>query len=156
MNPCFVAALILMIAVVNASCGRGDASLEDDVRSRLIVDNTTDGADLTVAVNDGTVRLGGSVRTRRQHDRALEIARDVVGPDKVVDETHVDEHPLAKAVREAIERDSALAAVPIDIDATDRGVVLLKSTQTNAEQRRRLLQISRAVPGVTGVEDLMK
>lgn len=147
---------VVTIAVLTGSCGPSDASIESDVRSRLIIDDTTSGVELTVTVKDGIVHLSGPVRTSRQQDRALEIAHEVVGADKVVDDTQLEEHPLARAVREAIQRDPLVAAVPIEIDASDHGVVLLRSNRTVEVQRSRLVQIARSVPGVTGVDDEMK
>jgi osmotically-inducible protein OsmY len=147
---------VMMAGALAISCGPSDASLADDVRSRLIVDDTTTELELTVNAESGVVRLSGVIPTHRQRERALEIAREVAGAERVIDETHLDEHPLAAAVRGAVARDSLVAAVPLEIDASDGGVVIFRSVQTNAQQRRRLAEIARTVPGVTAVDDQMK
>ena len=147
---------LVSIAVISLSCGRSDASIERDVRSRLIVDNATSALNLTVTAASGTVRLSGVARNRRQHARALEIASEVVGTDKVVNDMRLDEHPLATAVYAAVQRDPLVAAVPLEIDVSGEGVVVLRSNRTNEEQRTRLLQIASRVPGVVRVDDYLK
>jgi osmotically-inducible protein OsmY len=147
---------LVTIAVVPISCGRSDAAIERDVRSRLIVDNVTTALMLTVTVERGTVHVSGVAHTRRQFERASDIAREVVGADKVVNEVRLDEHPLATAVYAAVQQDPLVARVPLDIEAFDRGIVVLRSTQTNEAQRARLLQIAGRVPGVVRVDAYMK
>src|SRR5262245_43427231 len=141
-------AAIVATTLVGLSCGRSDASIERDVRSRLIVDNTTTAMNLTVTAERGAVRLSGVVRARRQYDRALEIAREVVGADKVLNEMRLDESPLAVAIYAAVQRDPLVASVPLAVDVNDYGNVVLRSDQTTEEQRTRLIQIARQVPGV--------
>ena len=151
-----IAAAFFTIAVVTPSCRRSDASIERDVRSRLIVDNTTSAMNLTLTVEKGTVHLSGVVRARRQYDRALEIAREAVGPDKVVNDMRLDEPPLAAAYIAAVQRDPLVASVPLAVDVNERGNVVLRSNRTTEEQRTRLLQITNRVPGVARVDAYMK
>ena len=150
------AVALIATTLVTLSCGRSDASIERDVRSRLIVDNVTAALNLTVAVESGTVRLSGTTRTRRQHERALEIAREVAGAEKVINEMRLDESPLATAVYAAVQRDPLVAGVPVDIEVFDRGIVVLRSNRTTEEQRTRLLEIASHVPGVSRVDAYMK
>ena len=147
---------LVAMAVGSLSCSRSDTSIERDVRSRLIVDNATTALNLTVTAERGTVRLSGVARTRRQYERALEIAREVVAADKVVNEMRLDEHPLATAVYAAVQRDPLVAAVPLEIDVSGQGIVVLRSNRTNEAQRTRLLQIASRVPGVVRVDDYLK
>ena len=149
-------ATLLTIALVIVSCHRSDASIERDVRSRLIVDNATDALKVTVTVERGAVRLSGVAHRRREYERALEIARAVAGADRVVNEMRLDEHPLATAVYAAVNQDSLVAAVPLEVEVLDPGIVILRSNQTTEEQRTRLLQIARRVPGVSRVDAYMK
>jgi osmotically-inducible protein OsmY len=149
-------ATLLAIAVIAIACQRSDASIERDVRARLIVDNATNALKVTVTVERGAVRLSGVAHQRRQYTRALEIAREVAGKDKVVNEMRLDEHPLATAVYAAVEQDSLVAAVPLDIEVLDRGIVVIRSNRTTEAQRTRLLQIARGVPGVSRVDAYMK
>jgi osmotically-inducible protein OsmY len=154
-SRCLAVLLLAAYTACAAGCAR-DATLAHDVRSRLIIDDTTNELELTVTVERGVVRLAGVTRTQRKRARALEIAQEVAGSGHVIDEMRLDEHPLAAAVRAAVEQDPALAAIPVEIDADDYGVVVLRSVQTNAAQRERLVQIARHLPGVTAVDDEMK
>ena len=147
---------LVAMAIVASSCRRSDGSIQRDVRARLTVDNVTAALNLTVTAERGAVRLSGVVRTRRQYERTLEIAREVVGADKVVNEMRLDEHPLATAVYTAVQRDPLVAAVPLEIDVSGQGIVVLRSDRTNEAQRTRLLQIASRVPGVARVEDYLK
>ena len=151
-----VAATLVTMAVVPISCSRSDSSIQRDIRSRLIVDDATIALKLAITAERGSVRLSGVARTRRQYARALEIAREVVGAEKVVNEIRLNEHPLATAVYDAVQRDPLVAAVPLEIEGFDLGVVDLRSNKTNEEQRTRLLQIASRVPGVERVDDHMK
>ena len=150
------AVTLIATALVSVSCGRSDKSIQRDIRSRLIVDNTTAALNLTVAVESGTVRLSGTTRTRGQHERALEIAREVAGADRVINEMRLDESPLAIAVYAAVQRDPLVAKVPFDVEVFDRGIVVLRSNRTTEQQRTRLLEIASHVPGVSRVDAYMK
>jgi osmotically-inducible protein OsmY len=153
-----VTALAVIIpAVVALSCGRSDDSIERDVRSRLIVDNATSALNLTVSARDGTIRVSGVAKTRRQSERALEIAREVAGAaDKVINEIRLDESPLAAAVYAAAQQDPVTAKVPFDVEVFERGIVVLRSNRTTEAQRARLLEIASKVPGVSRVDAYMK
>ena len=149
-------ATLLTIALVTVSCHRSDASIERDVRARLIVDNSTAKLKVNVTAERGAVRLAGVAHRRREYNRALEIAREVAGADRVVNEMRLDEHPLATAVYTAVQQDAMVAAVPLEIEVLDRGIVIIRSNRTTEEQRTRLLQIARGVPGVSRVDAYMK
>ena len=145
---------LITIAFLALSCGRSDDSIAEDVRSRLIVDNTTTRLEVPVTVDGGVVRLAGVALTQRAYERALEIAHEVA--ESVVDELLLDEHPLTTAVRVAVQRDPLVAGVPVEIEAFDGGIVFLRSAQTTLEQRQRLAALAARVPGVADVTDLMK
>jgi osmotically-inducible protein OsmY len=150
------AATLVTVALLPLSCSRSDDSIQRDVQSRLVVDNATLGMDLSVTADHGTVHLSGVVRSRVQYQRALEIAREVVGADKVVNDMRLDEHPLAQAVYDAVQRDPLVAAVPLSINVLDPAVVVLRSNRTTEVQRTRLIQIAAKVPGVSRVDAYMK
>jgi osmotically-inducible protein OsmY len=56
----------------------------------------------------------------------------------------------------AVQRDPLVAAVPLEIDVSEQGIVVLRSSRTTEAQRTRLLQIASRVPGVTRVDDYLK
>lgn len=145
----------LLAMTVLTSCGRSDGSIQHDVWARLINDDATLRMKVAVTVEQGTVRLTGSARTRLQYERALAIAREVVDANHLVNDIRLDEHPLAGAVYTAMKQDPVVTAVPLEIEGFDGGVIL-RSNRTNEEQRTRILQIARRVPGVMSVRDYMK
>ena len=147
--------LLLTIAVFLTACVRSDGSIQHDVWARLINDDATLRMKVDVSVEQGTVRLTGSARTRLQYEHALAIAREVVDANHVVNDIRLDEHPLASAVYTAMKQDPLVTAVPLEIEGFDGGVIL-RSNRTNEGQRTRILQIARDVPGVMSVRDYMK
>ena len=146
--------LLLTMAIL-LSCGRSDGSIQHDVWARLINDDATLPMKVTVTVEQGTVRLTGTARSRLQYERALALAREVVGADHIVNDIRYEEHPLASAVYAAMKQDPLVSAAAVEIEGFDGGVIL-RSDKTNEGQRTRILQIARGVPGVMTVHDYMK
>ena len=146
---------LAFVAAVTAACAPSDATLQNTTRTRLAEDPATRDLELTVEVKQGVVRLSGDTRTRAQQDRAAAIARNVDGVRDVIDEMRNSREILIRAVRDALAADALVASVPLDIEA-EGGSVILKSSQTNQEQRDRIVKIARSVQGVTAVEDQMK
>jgi len=69
---------------------RTDEAIYDTVRTRLDSKNELGDADIDVEVNNNVVRLTGTVKTRDQHERALELAKDASGVDSVIDDLEVE------------------------------------------------------------------
>jgi hypothetical protein len=46
--------------------------------------------------------------------------------------------------------------VPLAVDVSDRGIVVIRSDRTTEVQRTRLLEIAKQVPGVSRVDAYMK
>ena len=61
-------------------------------------------------------------------------------------------HALAHAVREYMRRDSRLASQCIDVEVSERDVILIGCTETE-ELKRTAEEIARGVPGVRHVEN---
>jgi len=55
-----------------------------------------------------------------------------------------------------VQRDPLVAAVPLAVDVPNPGIVVLRSNRTTEEQRTRLLEIAKRVPGVSRVDAYMK
>lgn len=149
-------AAVLLVAAV--ACGRSDSTIENDARTRLQGDPLTQNSTLTVAVDGGVVRLSGEAMNRRAQERAVELARSVEGVTEVVNEIQVRQNPLETAVRSALRGDPLVADVPIEVEVAehDDNLIILRSDQTNQEQRARAVEVARQVAGVGGVEDMMK
>jgi osmotically-inducible protein OsmY len=147
--------LICAAAALAIACGRSDSTLQTDTEARLAADPEIRDLGLSVTVQEGVVHLSGETRLRQQQDRAIEIARSVDGVTDVVNEMKSAGEPLERAVKEALARDPLVGSIPIDVEAQDADI-LLRSDQTNQEQRTRAVEIARQVEGVEAVEDLMK
>jgi osmotically-inducible protein OsmY len=159
MPTCFAPVIrvcaLMLVVMLAAACGRSDATIASDASAQFQADDLTKGFSITPQVQKGMVTLTGQTQTHAQHDRAAEIARGVKGVKDVLNQITVADDALAEAVKQAIAREPALAAIPLDVEVIDE-TVWLKSAATDAEQRKQLVAIARAVPGVEGVEDLMK
>lgn len=108
------------------------------------------------AVSDGNVFLAGRVNTRRQSERAFEIAKDTVGVRQV--ETSIKIEPqlappdfeLVASVRIALANDPALEDKGLGVAARD-GVVTLAGTVPQATYRVRAARVADRVVGVSRV-----
>lgn len=148
-----VAAMLCATAVLLAGCMASDNTIHEEVRTRLDSNPATKG--LSIKVVHRVVHLSGPTETLDAQAAALSIARSVQDVKLVEDDMWLNNAALAKKVREALAADASVAAIPIEIEV--RGdTVKLKSTETNATQRERIVQIASGVEGVGEVEDLMK
>ena len=149
-----LAATIFLI-IASAACGRTDPALLAAVSAQLAADPTIAPLRIDVSVARGVVHLRGDTNSRVEQERAIEIARAVRGVRDVVNEMHISDERITENVKKALGTDQMLTGVPIDVDATD-GHVRLHSSQTNRDQRERAVQVTKAVEGVTSVEDRMR
>lgn len=148
------ATLFALIGLV-AACGRSDSRLETAVRARLADDPATAPLTLAIEARDGMVHLSGAAASRHQRERAIDIARGVIGVSGVTSDVTISDDLLAELVRQTLAADPELANVPMDVDSAN-GVVRLMSDATNREQRERAITLATQVDGVERVEDRMK
>jgi osmotically-inducible protein OsmY len=149
----FLALLALMLT--SSACGRADARLSDEVRSRLTADPTTASLRLDVSVTNGVVHLGGETRTRAEQERAVQVVRGTQGIKGVINDLKISDRDIVDNVKTALAADPLVAQVPVTVEAKD-GEVDLRSNQTDADQRKRMVQIASKVEGVSHVNDDMK
>jgi len=143
----------LLVMLIAIATGRTDTAVQARLMKQLAVDPET--ARLTATVVKGIARISGEIGNKMQQDRAIEIARAVRGVKAIESGMHISDPALAEAVKKAIAADPSVATVPLRLEVHE-GQVKLFSDQTNADQRARLAQVTRAVFGVTGFEDNMK
>jgi hyperosmotically inducible protein len=62
-----------------------DATVTSTVKTKLLADTTVAGLRIDVDTLDGVVTLSGEVRSQREKDVALRLARDTVGVREVND-----------------------------------------------------------------------
>lgn len=93
MRGVFFAAALLALGVA-AGCGGGkstnDQTLTNEIQSKLYSDATTKPANVSVAVKDGVVTLGGAVASPDVELQAMKIANATPGVKSVTDQIKVD------------------------------------------------------------------
>lgn len=67
----------------------GEARLTAKVKSKMALDDTLKGSDVTVHTEGTTVTVSGRVATAAQRQRVLELARETAGVTRVVDRLSV-------------------------------------------------------------------
>ena len=66
-----------------------DSVVTVKVKSALVADDATRGADIAVTTNKGVVQLGGFVDSADEQARAASVARNVEGVQSVVNDTSI-------------------------------------------------------------------
>lgn len=115
---------------VREAIGPSDTALGIQVQTRIF--EALDVADLRARVDDGVARLQGTVRSETDRLRAADIARDVMGVQRVLNELEVD--PTA-ADDPALESD--VATLEGAVAAQLRGDPVLGSRDINVTVDRR-------------------
>jgi hyperosmotically inducible protein len=138
-----------------------DATITAKVKLKLIEDPITKARKIDVDTVNGVVTLTGAVESEKEIKRAIEIARNVEGVKKVVNNLRVekrgvgsylsDKEITAKVKLKLIE-DPDLKALSIDVD-TVNGVVTLTGTVTSEYQKKKAIEHAKSVSGVVKVID---
>jgi osmotically-inducible protein OsmY len=144
-----------LAVALSTACIPSESEIRSDVQQRLDADQTTAPLKLSVSVDKRVVRLAGKTMTAEEQERAMTLARAADGVRLVMNEMWVNNIALANKVKQALAGDAQVGKIPIEVDA--RGaVVKLKSDQTTADDRARIVKIAWTVEGVMDVEDYMK
>src|SRR5690348_1593335 len=144
-----------VIAVLAVGCGPSDARVAANVTSELKADPITASSPINVTVSKGVTHLSGHADTNKARERAADLAESVRGVTGVVNDIRISDATLEMQVRQALAADAVVGKIPIQVQSTN-GAVSLVSDKTNQDERTRIVQIARAVPGVVSVEDNMK
>jgi osmotically-inducible protein OsmY len=141
---------------------KSDSEIERDVRDELAWDPRVGGSDITVAVDNGVVTLGGEVSTLAMKFTVERDAEHVSGVRAVVQhlnvrlpDTHVQsDGDLAQRIADALRWD---VEVPDDkVTATvENGWVTLAGTVDRDYQRVSAERAVRYLQGVRGVTNLV-
>uniref|UniRef100_A0A7V4JPN0 BON domain-containing protein n=1 Tax=Thermodesulfobacterium geofontis TaxID=1295609 RepID=A0A7V4JPN0_9BACT len=138
-----------------------DATITTKVKLKLIEDPITKARKIDVDTVNGVVTLTGAVESEEEIKRAVEIAKNVEGVKKVVNNLRIekrgvgsyfsDKEITAKIKLKLIE-DPDLKALSIDVD-TVNGVVTLTGAVTSEYQKKKAIEHARSVSGVIKVID---
>jgi osmotically-inducible protein OsmY len=151
--PAFV--LSCSVPLLWAACARADASVRDEIVATLAGNQSTSGLKISVEMRRHIVFLSGETDSVEEQQRVLDVVRVVDGVTLVVNDIVLNDRALAGRVQQALVSDAQLGGVRIAVEARG-GVVRLLSDATDADQRRRAVEIASGVEGVIQVEDWMK
>lgn len=68
-----------------AEAALSDGALTAKIKSKMALDDLVRARDINVSTDAGVVTLKGTVRSRTEHDRAVQLAKETVGVKQVVD-----------------------------------------------------------------------
>jgi len=138
-----------------------DATITAKVKLKLIEDPITKARKIDVDTVNGVVTLTGAVENEKEIKRAIEIARNVKGVKKVVNNLRVEKRgiisylsdkEITTKVKLKLIEDPDLKALSIDVD-TVNGVVTLTGTVTSEYQKKKAVEHAKSVSGVIKVID---
>ncbi|HEX5950177.1 MAG TPA: BON domain-containing protein [Actinomycetota bacterium] len=95
--------------------GLPDEEIRRAVLEHLEADQTVDASDIEVSVEDGAVRLGGTVGSEVEREMAERIVTDLIGLDVAADELRVE--PAEREGRETDSGEQATGTAPQEIEA---------------------------------------
>ncbi|MBY5162047.1 BON domain-containing protein [Salsipaludibacter albus] len=137
---------------------RTDEDIKQDIIASLYWDVRVDAARIGVFVEDGHVRLTGSVTTYRSWAAAREDARVITGVRSVANHVEVEisaeldtptDAQLRDALEEVLSSDPDLAATAVDVTVVD-GHVTLSGTVPTFWERELAKVVTTTLPGVRG------
>ena len=138
-----------------------DAAVTSKVKSALAADATTNPLKVDVDTNEGVVRLSGTVEKAENRTRAEEVARNVEGVRRVVNDIQVGDKHVATTVDDAFITTKIKSKLtvsgdvnPFNIDVdTQNGVVTLSGRVTKPEAKVAAERIARETEGVKEVHN---
>lgn len=78
------------VAADRVGAAAHDAELTTKIKAKLALDDTIRARSIDVSTDGSVVTLSGSVRSPREHDRAVALARETAGITQVVDHLAVE------------------------------------------------------------------
>lgn len=154
-----------------------DANITARVKSQLLWNANTHGLDIHVDTENGHVRMSGNVNNPREAELAMQIARNTRGVQTVTNLIQISPEPptvdrlrqdldtaveqlgrvardgwISARVRALLVFDRALDGSDIEV-TTEDGVVTLRGTAKDLEQKRHLLDVVGDIVGVRAVRD---
>lgn len=151
---------------------RSDPAIASEIAQRLRWDVLVDASLIDVAVENGKVRLSGTVRSAAERARAFRDAwvagvSDVAHADLAVKwwvrhaEPRGDVHALRadeaieQAIRDAARHDPRVRGFRLEPEST-AGMVLLRGAVDNLQARQAAEQVARTTVGVVAVKNYVK
>ena len=141
-----------------------DSTLSTKVKMKLVGDSEVKGRKIDVDVLDGTVILTGIVETNGEAERAVALARSVVGVNDVENNLRLGSRTMGEAfgdsfissaVKAKLMKEPNIRSWNIDVDVYN-GVVSLTGLVESADQKKRIVEIAKTTEGAVRVVDNLR
>jgi hyperosmotically inducible protein len=138
-----------------------DATITANIKTKMSDDPGVNAGDVDADTSEGHVILTGVVKTGKEAERAVEIARKVPGVKSVKNALQVgsrtmgqylDDKMLVSKVKSKLFGEPYIRSLSIDVDA-NLGVVSLTGFVKSKAQKEKALELARSVPNVVKVID---
>lgn len=168
--PLMLALLLVMGTVACSSTQTAGEELDEaaigaKIKAKFAADPDINPFNIDVdSMNDGVVRLSGTVDDAATRTEAVRLARNTDGVRRVVNDIKVGEHTMGEAlddaaitakVKTAFGADPMVKALDIDVD-TNEGVVHLSGTVSSQAEKDAAGRIAKGTKGVKKVENHLK
>jgi len=149
-----------------ASIEMSDSWITLKTKLALLADERVSSLDVSVKTQKGVITLRGKVENEGARHAAEEIALNIKGQKKVVNQLTVvpkaarkvvdrQDDQIVKDVEKGIKNDARLKKANIDVRA-DKGIVTLTGKAPSLETSVRASEVARRVPGVRAVRNEVK
>lgn len=149
-----------------ASIEMSDSWMTLKTKMALLADERVSSLDVSVKTQKGVITLRGKVENEGARHAAEEIALNIKGQKKVVNQLTVvpkaarkvvdrQDDQIVKDVEKGIKNDARLKKATIDVRA-DKGIVTLTGKAPSLETSVRASEVARRVPGVRAVRNEVK
>jgi hyperosmotically inducible protein len=149
-----------------ASIEMSDSWITLKTKLALLADERVSSLDVSVKTQKGVITLRGKVENEAARQAAEEIALNIKGQKKVVNQLTVvpkaarkvvdrQDDQIVKDVEKGIKNDARLKKATIDVRA-DKGIVTLTGKAPSLETSVRASEVTRRVPGVRAVRNEVK
>jgi hyperosmotically inducible protein len=164
-------AVVLFAAALCVACAATDPGVTVKVKGKLAADEVVSASKIDVTTQDKVVTLTGTVSSKAERERAMQLARETEGvvdvrnqllvrnadgtgdapaADRTLGEA-VDDAGITAAVKAKLLDDPTVRGLEIDVD-TREGVVYLTGTVRNDSEKDRAIDIARATKHVRDVQ----
>jgi hyperosmotically inducible protein len=149
-----------------ASIEMSDSWITLKTKLALLADERVSSLDVSVKTQKGVITLRGKVENEAARQAAEEIALNIKGQKKVVNQLTVvpkaarkvvdrQDDQIVKDVEKGIKNDARLKKATVDVRA-DKGIVTLTGKAPSLETSVRASEVARRVPGVRAVRNEVK
>ena len=141
-----------------------DTTITSKIKTKMIDDPIVNARNIDVDTSEGNVILTGVVKTDREAERAVEIARQVPGVKNVKNNLQVgtktmgqymDDKMIVSKIKAKLIKEPNIRSLNIDVDV-NKGIVTLTGIVKTNEQKERVIEIARSTSGTIDVVDNIK